>query len=166
MKKKKEKNPKFKKIKNVILIVLAIYIVINRIYGFFIAKETSNDNLISPVTEEYEFVTISKCMSKYMDAINSKDANNIISIYSDDYKTENNITTENVLNLNNLSNIVSFKIDKLYRDNTKYYAFVTFYNQLDNSNIEKSNFEFTIHFYKNNTFAIKPQIQENLIQGD
>ena len=162
----KEENPRVKKIKKIIFIILLIYLVISRICGLFIAKETYSDDLINLVTDEYEFVRVSNCMSKYMDAINSKNANDVLYIYAESYKTENNITTENVLNVNNLSNILYFKINQLYRDNTNYYAWVTFYSEADELNIEKYTCEFTIQFYKNNTFAITPQIQENLVQGD
>ena len=36
--KKKEEDPKFKKIKNIIKIILILYIIINRIYALFIMK--------------------------------------------------------------------------------------------------------------------------------
>lgn len=168
MKKKKEKkeNPKWKKLKMIIMIILVIYIVINRIIGMFMTSQTSNNNTVSLATNEYSFVRVSECLSKYIAAINTKNPNDIIAIYSDKYKTENNITTDNVFSINNLSNVVSFKIEQLYSDNTYYYAYVTFYNQDENSNIEKSSQELTIQLYKNNTFAITPQIPENLVQGD
>lgn len=165
-KEKKEENPKILKIKTIIFIVLLVYIIINRVYSLFIINETSSDNLLESVTDEYEFVRVSECMSKYMKAINSQNTNDIINVYSEDYKKENNITTENVLSINNLSNIVCFKVEELYKDNTKYYAYVTFYSELDNSDIEKNSCEFTIRFYNNNTFAITPQIQEDINQGD
>lgn len=166
MKEKKEKNQKFKKIKNIIMIILLIYIVINRVCALFITKETSNSNTITPATNEYSFVRVSECISKYISAINSEEPNDIINIYSDDYKKEKNITVDNVLSVNNLSNIVSFKIEQLYSDYTYFYAYVTFYNESEDSIIEKSNHEFTIQLYKNNTFAITPYIQENIVQGD
>ena len=167
MKKKKEKieNPKLKKIKNIIMIIFVIYIAIKGIISLFITNETPN-NTVSLATNEYSFVRVSECLSKYIEALNTKNPNDIIPIYSDKYKTENNITTDNVLSINNLSNVVNFKIEELYSDNIYYYAYVTFYNQDENSNIEKSSQEFTIQLYENNTFAITPQIRENLVQGD
>ena len=163
---KKEENPKVKKIKKIIIIVLLVYVAVNRIYGLFITNETLTSDLINLVTEEYEFVRVSECLSKYMDAINSQNANDIIYMYTDNYRVENNITAENVLSINRLSNVLYFKIEQLYKGDTHYYAWITFYNQKDELNIEKIKSEFTIQFYKNNTFSITPRIQENIVQGD
>ena len=163
---KKEENPKVKKIKKIIIIVLLVWVAVNRIYGLFITNETLTSDLINLVTEEYEFVRVTECLSKYMDAINSQNANDIIYMYTDNYRIENNITAENVLSINRLSNVLYFKIEQLYKDDTHYYAWITFYNQKDELNIEKIKSEFTIQFYKNNTFSITPLIQENIVQGD
>lgn len=164
--KDKKENPNIKKIKIVVVILLLLFLIIYRIIALFTTHETSNVNYITSVKEEYEFVMVSDSIGKYMDAINSKNEDEIISIYSSDYKDENKITTENVLNVNNLSNIKSYKINQLYKDATYYYVWVTFYTENDEPKVIKNDVGLTLQYYANNTFSIIPKIPENLIQGD
>ena len=166
MKEEKEKKEKIviKKIKIIAIVIVLLYLVISRIVGLFTTKETAN--IITPATNEHSFIVISECLSKYIEAINSKNPDNVINIYSYKYKTENNITKDNVFDINNLSNIVNFKIDKLYSDYRCFYVYATFYSQTEDMKIEKSNHEFTIQLYKNNTFTIIPKIETKIVQGD
>lgn len=166
-KEREEENPKVKKIKIILIIIVLIYLVIGKVYSLIKSKETSSNNVVSIVTEEYEYLRVSDGLSKYVNLVNSKNAKEIISIYASEYKENNNITLDNVMDINNLSNIVGFKIRKMYRDDTHYYVFVSFYSESEESNVTNNMCELTIQFYKNNTFAIIPQINENImIQGD
>lgn len=165
MRKKKEnkENKPISKNAKIIIVVLFLFLVIHRLFSLFIVKESLNNTSASPVTTESEFIIISQCFSKYADAINSKNPDNVLPIYENDYKKENNITTENVLGINDLSDIAFFRIEKLYSNSTNYYAWVTFYSESDEANAEKNTYEFTIQFYRNNTFTLTPQIPENIV---
>jgi len=165
MGKKKDKNTKLKKAKKIFIILLLSYIVIGKVYSLF-TKETSSNNEIKPATSEAEYLIVSECLSNYINALNSGNANDIMDIYEYNFKQENNITIDNVLEINKLYNILFFRIDKLYVDNNCYYAEVTFYSESSEQKLNKNVCELTIQFYKNNTFTIEPHNFKNLVQGE
>lgn len=155
---------KVEQAKKIIFIVIIIFCVINRIYVLFFSNETSSKNTVYIVNDEYLYAVINQCILKYVGYLNNEDSNALLSIYDMNYKEQNNITSENVLEINTLRNIEYFRISKLYKSNVNYYVLGKLYYKQDDI-IREMDFEITVKLYKNHTFSITPFIENDLIEG-
>ena len=158
MKKEKRKNNKHN-IKKIVLIVLLVYMIVTwLIYnikeGFYSKKE-----VFYAVGYESEYLLIDECIRKYASALKDNNAEEVLNLYESNYKKENDITKNNVLNNIKLSNY--YRISEIYKSKNRYYVNGELYSKENNA---KEEFKIMVILYNDNTFAVIPKVDEKLIK--
>jgi len=149
------------------LVIIAIVVVIINVV-FNDTEEKKTEENIQIVLNYSNFYTVNSCLYRTINYISQKDKKSLLLILSENYKKNNNINIENVINLfPEIDNDSNFKSTKMYYERisnnlTKYYV---------SGNIEKNQIydddivldaQFKEMFFivyldsKNKTFSIEP----------
>lgn len=149
------------------LVIIAIVVVIINVV-FNATEEKKTEENIQIVLNYSNFYTVNSCLYRTINYISQKDKKSLLLILSENYKKNNNINIENVINLfPEIDNDYNFKSTKMYYERvsnnlTKYYV---------SGNIEKNQIydddiildaQFKEMFFivyldsKNKTFSIEP----------
>lgn len=160
----------------IILVVITILVVV--LTNIFNKDEQQKDNKIEIVTNYSNFYTVDSCLYRTITYIASKDSESLLSVISNNYKKENNINVNNVLNIFSAieedSIFISKKMyyEKINNNITKYYVFGHVEkNQIVDDEIalekEYENQYFIVYLdTTNKTFAIEPYSGELFIGGE
>lgn len=125
---------KEEKSKKIIALVLVIAVIILGLYKLFfevtnIKKEKIDTETISIVRDNDRFYTVSACVSKYLSYLSIKDTDNLLILLSNDFKTKNSITSENIYSfIGVLDGTKNFSAKKMYEQRVsknvyKYYVY-------------------------------------------
>ncbi|MDO4963249.1 MAG: hypothetical protein Q4E75_04040 [bacterium] len=150
-----------KKILAIFLAILAIVVIL--ISTFTNNSKKNEQSKIYIVTNYSNFYTVSSCINRFVDYISNKESDNVFLILSDNYKKENKISKESVLNIFDgyLDNSY-FEADKMYYQNinsniTKFYV----YGKVSASNAFELSDNIDAYFIvyldsSNKTFSVEP----------
>ena len=107
-----EKNQK------ILAIVLVIAVICLGVYKLFFTKKsksTIDTETIKIVTNINDFYTVSGCIDSFFIYVNSLDTENIMILLSEEYKSKNNITSNNLYShIEKFDNYYSFVPRKMY----------------------------------------------------
>ncbi len=170
IKKIKDLNPKQKNILEIILIIILVIVVllVNIIVEVLDAKkeqEESNKTIL--VQDNSRYFTVLGCAKKFLVEISKQDKENIILLLDTEYKNENNITTDNVLEyIPELSttNIYDYVGSYMYQHTvsknvTTFYLKGKIANYVLDDATTYIDYDLTITLYENTfTFTVKPGI--------
>lgn len=160
----------------IILVIITILVVV--LTNLLNKDGEQKENKIEIVTNYSNFYTVDSCLYRTITYIASRDNQSLLSVISDNYKKENNIDTNNVLNvfseIEEDSIFVSKKMyyEKINNNITKYYVYGhTEKNQILDDEITLNN-EYKEQYFivyldtTNKTFAIEPYSGELFIGGE
>ena len=164
--------------KNIIILVIIAIILISGIivYETFFNKSTVNEETeVAILKDNSRFYTVSSCINRYLTYLTNKDINNLFLLVDEEYKKENNIDKNNILEyLPKLNKRYNFKARKMYEQElndkyTKYYIYGLLIEDLFN---EEDSIKNTLDFYtivtinsKDHTYSITPYDGEMFIGG-
>ncbi len=157
---------KTEKMEIIIAILLVLVFGGTLIYSNIVnnkVEEKRIDETVSIVTDRNRFYTIDSVISKYIMALSSKDASNVIKMLDNDYINLNNLTEDNVLNvIETIPENVSSSTREMYQvgeyDNIyKYYTKVrlTVEDYYTSTFLKNIYLEITVN-ENNLTFAVTP----------
>lgn len=160
----------------IILVIITILVVV--LTNLLNKDGEQKENKIEIVTNYSNFYTVDSCLYRTITYIASRDNQSLLSVISDNYKKENNIDTNNVLNvfseIEEDSIFISKKMyyEKINNNITKYYVYGhTEKNQILDDEITLNN-EYKEQCFivyldtTNKTFAIEPYSGELFIGGE
>lgn len=162
-------------------LILGIITIIVVVISFITkANEESEVEDISIVTNYSNFYTVESCLYRTINYISSNDKESLYLVLNDNYKKENNILQENVLNLfSSVEENSTFISKKMYyqeiNDNiTKYYVYGyvqknQIFDDSETNKLEYKDMYFIVYMDKTNkTFSIEPYSREdfNSLGGD
>lgn len=160
----------------IILVIITILVVV--LTNLLNKDGEQKENKIEIVTNYSNFYTVDSCLYRTITYIASRDNQSLLSVISDNYKKENNIDTNNVLNvfseIEEDSIFISKKMyyEKINNNITKYYVYGhTEKNQILDDEITLNN-EYKEQYFivyldtTNKTFAIEPYSGELFIGGE
>lgn len=160
----------------IILVIITILVVV--LTNLLNKDGEQKENKIEIVTNYSNFYTVDSCLYRTITYIASRDNQSLLSVISDNYKKENNIDTNNVLNvfseIEEDSIFISKKMyyEKINNNITKYYVYGhTEKNQILDDEITLNN-EYNDQYFivyldtTNKTFAIEPYSGELFIGGE
>ena len=159
------------KLTAIILVIATILVVL--ISFIFDNKENKNQvSDISIVSNYSNFYTVNSCLYRTISYASSKDSESLFLVLDDNYKKENNITKENVLNLfNDIGEDYTFISKIMYyqeiNDNiTKYYVsgqaqLNQIYDDSVTNKVPYNDMYFIVYMDSSNkTFSIEPYTSE------
>lgn len=153
-------------IKVVLLVVVTLLVVI--ISYIFNSKQEIQDTKKMIVTNYSNFYTVDSCLYRFSTYLAEKNNENIWLILSDNYKKNNNINKDNILNIfENIDLDSTFVSKKMYYENisdsvTKYYVYGYIQkNQILDDDyiekIEKRDIYYIVYIDNyNQTFSVEP----------
>ena len=164
------------KLTAIILAMLAILVVVISFVTKNVGENKDNDILI--VENASNFYTVNSCLYRLVTYISSQDKDSLLLVLSDDYKTKNAVTKDNVMNLfPNIDITSTFVSEKMYysmlsENITKYY--VKGYiesNQIYDEEVLQNNNSESVYFIvyldtEQNIFSIEPYDGKIFIEGD
>lgn len=164
------------KLTAIILAMLAILVVVIS----FVTKNVgeNKDNNILIVENASNFYTVNSCLYRLVTYISSQDKDSLLLVLSDDYKSKNSVTKDDVMNLfPNIDITSTFVSEKMYysmlsENITKYY--VQGYienNQIYDEEVLQNNNSESVYFIvyldtEQNIFSIEPYDGKIFIEGD
>lgn len=164
--------------RNIIILVIIAIILISGIivYETFFDKSTVNEEKdITVLKDNSRFYTISSCINRYLTYLTNNDSDNLILLVDSEYKKENNINKNNILEyLPKLDKRYSFSAKKMYEqklsdDYTKYYVYGYLIEDVFN---EEDSIKNALDFYtivtinsENHTYSITPYDGDIFIGG-
>lgn len=164
------------KILTITLVIITIIVVV---LSLLLKKEDEiKENPINIVTNYSDFYTVNSCLYRTINYISAKDSNSLLLLFSDNYKKENKIDEDNIINLfGNVDPDSTFVSRKMYyqklNDNiTKYFVYGYLEkNQLlgDDSITLPDNKDMYFIVYldrENSIFQIEPYSGDIFIGGD
>lgn len=165
------------KLTAIILVVITILVVV---LSFLFDKDKQDNKIedIRIVSNYSNFYTVDSCLYRTINYISSKDSESLILILNDEYKKDNNITQENVLNLfSNIDEGSTFISKKMYyqkiSDNiTKYYVYGQvqanqIYDDFDMTEFSYNDMYFIVYMDTvNKTFSVEPYSSEMFLNLD
>ncbi len=178
-----------KKVLIIVFSILVLIAVVAVIYSFLIKRNETNlpsenpsipnqeKNLLNKemgILDDYdEFFTVSNIINNYYEVLSSKNANDLLNLLDEDYKTELGIQSYNVLTiLGNDYNGVTFTPWEIYynKDSVITYYFINGYieevNYVDDSSIYKESVNFLVIVNKQTkNYALRP-LNDNIIIKD
>lgn len=162
MNKKEERN------KKILAIVLVSAVLLLGIYNLFfnkltIEKEKIDTKTISIVKDNSRFYTVSSCVSKFLNYLSIKDTNNLLILLSEDFKSSNNVTIDNIYSyIGNINGTKNFSARKMYEQRIseniyKYYIHGYIQSESMNFIANKENYYLIVILDEETmTFAIEP----------
>ena len=160
----------------IILVIITIFVVV--LSYLFKNDDKADEKPINIVINYSDFYTVDSCLYRLVTYISSKDSKNLLLVLSENYKKENNINENNILDLfEQLESDSTFVSRKMYYqelDNniTKYYVYgYVEKNQLTENdslvNPEKKDMYFVVYLdKKNSVFEIEPYSGDIFKVGD
>lgn len=160
----------------IILVIITILVVV--LTNIFSKEEEQKENKIEVVTNYSNFYTVDSCLYRTITYIATKDNQSLLSVISSNYKKENSIDANNVLNVfsevEEDSTFVSRKMyyEKINNSITKYYVYghIEKNQIMDDEIIIKHEYKeqyFIVYLdFTNKTFAIEPYNGELFIGGE
>lgn len=154
--------------KKIFAVVLVVAVVFLGIYKLFFEKtiveeEKIDTETISIVKNNNRFYTVSSCISKYLNYLTTKDTDNLLILLSEDFKTKNSVTSENIYSfIGALDGTKTFSAKKMYEQRvTKsvYRYYVYGYIEEEGINFISNKQEYYLIVLldeKNMVFAIEP----------
>lgn len=149
-----------------LIVIMAVLAGINQI--FFKDKVKVKEDKVNPdeilLVDDYNrFYTVSSCVSKYLNYLTTNNIDNLLILLSNEYKTRNNITKDNIYNYieKNTGNR-TFSPKKMYQQRLnqtiyKYYVYGTIEkDSLNASNTKEDYYIIVILDESTMTFAIEP----------
>lgn len=165
------------KLLTVLLVIVTIVVVIvNYIYNNSKKEEEKKD--IKIVTNYSNFYTVNSCLYRVINYIYLGDKDSLIKLVSDEYKKDNNITTENILDLfPKIDNDSTFDSRKMYYEKIneniiKFYVYGHIKDNvfIDDDVVTKINYTdsyFIVYLdFENKIFSIEPYDGEIFMGGD
>lgn len=162
---------------NLLIILLVIVTALVVIINFITKKEEEEKNDIEIVTNYSNFYTVNSCVYRVINHLALKDSKSLILLINENYKKENKITEDNVLNkFMEVSQDSTFKSKKMYYEQlesgiTKYYVYGEILkNQIFDEGIEEdingedAYFIVYIH-WEDEIFSVEPYDGEIFIGG-
>ena len=158
------------KLTAIILVIITIVVVVIS----FITKDKQENKVedINIVTNYSNFYTVDSCLYRTITYMASKDKDSLYLLLNDNYKKENNITKENIMNLfSDVNENSTFITKKMYYQNisnniTKYYVYGIIqdnylFEDEDITQLESIDKYFIVYLDTNNkTFSIEPYSKE------
>lgn len=164
------------KLTAIILASLTILVVIISIVTKNNNRQDNNEILV--VENASNFYTVNSCLYRLVTYISSQDKDSLLLVLSDDYKSKNSVTKDNVMNLfPNIDITSTFVSEKMYysllsENITKYYVkgYIENNQIYDEEVLQDSNSE-SIYFIvyldtEQNIFSIEPYDGKIFIEGD
>ena len=118
---------------------------------------------VSIVKDRNDFFTVANCVAKYIPYLTQKDSENLYNFLDDEYKTQNNITKENVLNkIQTLDDFYKFKARQMYETKisdtiTQYFVYGTLTVESTGDDEQETKFYISVKLDRqNNTFSVIP----------
>lgn len=158
------------KLTAIILVIITLIVVIIS----FISKEQEENKIgdVSIVTNYSNFYTVDSCLYRTITYLASKNSESLYFVLNDNYKKQNNITKENVMNyFQSIPTSSTFISKKMYyqdiNDNiTKYYVFGTIeenylLEEVEYRELKTQDAYFIVYLdTSNKTFSIEPYSKE------
>lgn len=128
---------------SIIFIGLVIIAIIDKVNPALI--DISGEYSYKIVKDETRYYTVSNAISKYASYINAKDKESILTILDDDYKKNNNINDDNVLDIvgnfdKNISIMPSYMCSRKRNDKITQYIFNASINDTKGEQITTKNY--------------------------
>ena len=154
--------------KNLIAIILAILAIVVVIINLIPKKEVEEISNPIIVTNYSDFYTVNSCLYRTITYVSAQDTESLLLLLNDKYKSNNNITKNNVLDLfSDVGENSTFVSEKMYYENlnnnlTKYYVKGYVANQqiLDEdilSAMERESTYFIVYLdSSSNIFSVEP----------
>lgn len=152
----------------IVTILLAIIAIVVVVISLLTKTNDQEKNSISIVTNASEFYTVTSCLYRTVNYALIDDRDNLLLLLNQEYKKENKVTKNNVLELfNNLKTGNTFVSEKMYyeildKNLTKYYVsgHVESNEIYDDEILEKNEYN-QVYFIvyldsSNNIFSIEP----------
>lgn len=142
--------------KDRILVIVVIIILFILLLTFLIIKKKEDDkaqinNKVTLVDDYSTFFTVEDCINRYIDYISDGETNRVLNVLNEDYKKENQITDNNVINvLDTLyfkNNINYFKSLKMYSQKINAYTYKFYVYGKVYRETEENDFEFISDYY-------------------
>lgn len=160
----------------IILVVITILVVV--LSSLYNKDEKQEDSTKYIVTNYSDFYTVNSCLYRVITYIASENKSDMMLVLSEDYKKNNKVTEETILNLfPKIEEGSTFVSTKMFYQNIdgnikKYYVqgYIEM-NQLVNmnnsSNLEKNNTYFIVYLDRENKiFSIEPYSGEIFMDGE
>ena len=160
----------------IVVIVTILVVVFNYLYNKSQKEDIKKD--INIVTNYSNFYTVNSCLYRTVTYISLKDKETLMKLISEEYKNNNEITLNNILNLfPNIDENSTFEAKKMYYENMKG-NLVKFYvyghikdNQiLDDFEVTKLNYQnvyFIVYLdFERKIFSVEPYDGELFLGGD
>lgn len=164
--------------RNIIILVIIAIILISGIivYETFFNKSNVNEETeVSILKDNSRFYTVSSCINRYLTYLTNNDVDNLVLLVDENYKKENNIDKNNILeHLPRLDKRYSFSAKKIYEQKlndeyTKYYVYGLLIEEIFS---EEDSVKNALDFYtivtinsKDHTYSITPYDGEMFIGG-
>ena len=160
----------------IVLAIAAISVIV--LSNFFDDKENKTHDPDTYIVTNYSnFYTVNSCLYRVITYLGSKDAANMMLVLNDEYKQNNNVKQENVLDLfPNVEESSTFVSTKMYYETlssniTKYYVkgYIekNVLSDLNSNNLEKEEMYFIIYLdSESQLFSIEPYSGELFIGGE
>ena len=146
--------------KNMIILFVILLIILVFIFHFNLNKDEEE---IQIVKDNSTFFTVSSCVSKYLNAISSKNTDNLLILLDDKYKKKYNIDAGTVYDHTGyLDGNYTFKGKKMYfekvgKSRYKYYVYGVISKDIINTISEEEDYYIIVYLNeKNMTFSIEP----------
>lgn len=149
---------------SIIFIGLVIIAIINKVNPALI--DISGEYSYRIVKDETRYYTVSNTISKYASYINAKDKESILTILDNDYKKNNDINVDNVLEKvgnfdKNISITPSYMCSRKRNDEITQYIFSASINDTKGDKITTKNYSVYLDS-KNMTFSVEEVTSEYL----
>lgn len=163
------------KLTAIILVIITIVVVV---VTAILNNKSNDDKDINIVTNYSNFYTVNSCLYRVITYVADKDTDSLMLILDSKYKKENNVTSDNVLNLfNSVNSQSTFVSKKMYYQTlssniTKYYVYGYIEENViyDENSLNKPNrveAYFIVYLDSTNkTFSIEPYSGELFMGGD
>lgn len=154
--------------KKIFAVVLVIAVVGLGIYKLFFEKKIDDEEKIDTETitivkNNNRFYTVSSCVSKYLNYLTIKDTDNLLILLSEDFKTKNSVTSENIYShIGILEGTKTFSARKMYEQRVtkniyKYYVYGYIEDEgMDFVSNKQEYYIIVLLDEKNTIFAIEP----------
>lgn len=162
-----------------VALILVVVTVIVVILSFIFKKEEEQEKgKIYLVSNYSSFYTVNSCLYRTISYISSKDIDSLMLVLTDEYKENNGITKDNVMNfITNIEEDSTFTSKKMYYEKinaniTKYYVYGTVQkNEVSDNEIVSHIDNMYLYFIvymdtENKIFSVEPYSGDIFIGGD
>ncbi len=154
--------------KKILAIVLVVAVLFLGIYKIFFDKEkveieSIDTETISVVKDNSRFFTVSSCVSKYINYLQTQDTENLLILLSKEYKDNNSVNSDNLYNyINKINGNKTFSPKKMFQQRIsksiyKYYVYGFTQEELMDSISPKQDYYLIVILDEETmTFSVEP----------